>query len=145
MHAGVQGWARNQIYKKRRRIGIVIVFFSFSLSLSHIMKVDSLPSKTLFDLPKKDNRHHWIPSIFNDDSTEKDEETGDAFYQTQSSWVMVFRSGMKPFGKKKWPVVTTYILLAVMFMILSGELLLSQQTSSKCHFGKSIVILIVAR
>ncbi|SAM04683.1 hypothetical protein [Absidia glauca] len=109
-----------------------------------------IPSKTLFDLPKKDNRHHWIPSIFNDDLTDKDEETGDAFYQTQSSWVMVFRSGMKPFGKKKWPVVTTYILLAVMFMILSGELLLSQQTSNEfleldpfnVMLGPSIQILI---
>ncbi|KAI8072695.1 rhomboid family-domain-containing protein [Gongronella butleri] len=49
----------------------------------------------------------------------------------RNEWIAVFRTGVRPFSEKRWPVVANYVLLVMMFTILSGELLLSQMTSSE--------------
>lgn len=99
------------------------------------------------DLNDKEYHHHWVtsPSIFtvqdrrnyggNDNYFEEkvfdDNIEHQQFYNKQPvGWYMIFRSGLMPFNVQRWPVVTTYILLTMMFLILSGELLLSQQISS---------------
>ncbi|CAO3609421.1 unnamed protein product [Cunninghamella blakesleeana] len=46
-------------------------------------------------------------------------------------WFSIFKSGLYPFGKKSWPVVAIYVLLVLMLLILSGEMLLSQETSNE--------------
>jgi hypothetical protein len=87
------------------------------------------------------------PSMFphydiHEDEDDEDEELGIEGEQKHPyhihhkneplNWVTIFQSGLKPFSVQRWPVVTTYILMALMFLIISGELLLSQQVTSKC-------------
>ncbi|CAO3626111.1 unnamed protein product [Cunninghamella echinulata] len=51
--------------------------------------------------------------------------------ENNNEWFTIFKSGIYPFGKKKWPAAANFVLLTIMFLILSGELLLSQQTSNE--------------
>ena len=84
--------------------------------------------------------------ILNNSSTEKGNENGiitttqhqedDDLYNNSSSskireWITVFSSGVMPFGKPAWPPVFIWIIIILLFFVMSGELLVSKETVGK--------------
>ncbi|KAI7855096.1 rhomboid family-domain-containing protein [Circinella umbellata] len=43
-------------------------------------------------------------------------------------WIDVFSSGVTPFGKPAWPPVFIWIIIILLFFVMSGELLVSKET-----------------
>ncbi|KAG2228142.1 hypothetical protein INT45_009188 [Circinella minor] len=43
-------------------------------------------------------------------------------------WIAVFLSGVTPFGKPTWPPVFIWIIIILLFFVMSGELLVSKET-----------------
>ncbi|KAG0167546.1 hypothetical protein DFQ29_000365, partial [Apophysomyces sp. BC1021] len=49
--------------------------------------------------------------------------------ENNDRWSAVFLSGVMPFSTAKWPAVVTYIVASFIFLVFSGELLWSKETS----------------
>ncbi|KAF7731459.1 hypothetical protein EC973_000267 [Apophysomyces ossiformis] len=78
---------------------------------------------------KKDKMAILLDSQFSDTTLYQDNHPQKT--PSYSSWRSIFATGPIPFHPPGWPVVFTYIMLSFFFLVFSGELLYSRQTTGK--------------